>query len=121
MHNTIVVHLFIIIYTIHSYKELETIKLCLKHFRQQNMMDIYYALQKKTQVEFEHPIISSLHQTLVVDGDFDKAEQMIRNADSSGVFQPYVQTSRYSPEWQRICALNDGSSDILCLCHQLIF
>ncbi|KAG1459111.1 hypothetical protein G6F56_006236 [Rhizopus delemar] len=90
-----------------KYKELETIKLCLKHFRQQNMMDIYYALQKKTQVEFEHPIISSLHQTLVVDGDFDKAEQMIRNADSSGVFQPYVQTSRYSPEWQRICALND--------------
>jgi hypothetical protein len=90
-----------------KYKELETIKLCLKHFRQKNMMDIYYALKNKTNVEFEHPLVSRLHRELVVEAKFDEAEHIIRDADTSGIFQPYVQAAKYSPEWQRIYALND--------------
>lgn len=95
-------------YSIYQYKELETIKLCLKHFRQKNMMDIYYALKNKTNVEFEHPLVSRLHRELVVEAKFDEAEHIIRDADTSGIFQPYVQAAKYSPEWQRIYALNDG-------------
>ncbi|KAG1589594.1 hypothetical protein G6F47_010306 [Rhizopus delemar] len=96
-----------------KYRELETIKLCLKHFRQKNMMDIYYALKNKTNVEFEHPLVSRLHRELVVEAKFDEAEHIIRDADTSGIFQPYVQAAKYSPEWQRIYALNDDG-DIPC-------
>jgi hypothetical protein len=88
---------------------METIRLCLKHFRQKNMMDVYATLKKKTSVQLEHPILTRLHQTLVLDGDFDAAESIIEEADNQhGVFQPYVQDARYLSTWQRIDATNDG-------------
>ncbi|KAI9257656.1 muskelin 1, intracellular mediator kelch motif-containing protein, isoform CRA_a [Sporodiniella umbellata] len=90
-----------------KYKELETIKLCLKHFRQQNMMDMYHVLKSKTQVEFEHPIVESLHRALVVNGDFDEAEKILKEADSSDIFEEYVQASSYTTEWRKISAWDD--------------
>ncbi|CEG84146.1 hypothetical protein RMATCC62417_17991 [Rhizopus microsporus] len=94
-----------------KYKELETIKLCLKHFRQKNMMDLYHLLKEKTGVEFEHPLISNLHQALVIDGDFDEAERIIDNAEASSIFDHYVQTAKYSLLWQEIYASNsDGDT-----------
>jgi len=46
-------------------RELEIIKLCLKHFRQQGYMSAFGALQEQTNVQLEHPLISELHKCLV--------------------------------------------------------
>jgi hypothetical protein len=89
---------------------METIRLCLKHFRQRNMMDIYTLLQKKSNIELEHPLIGKLHQAIVIQGDFEAAEQLILNADTQNVFKSYVQDAKYFPTWQKILASNDGKS-----------
>ncbi|CEP10390.1 hypothetical protein [Parasitella parasitica] len=65
-----------------EYKETETIRLCLKHFRQKNMMDVYSTLQKSTNIDLEHPLVERLHQSVVVDGDFEAAEKIILDADN---------------------------------------
>ncbi|GAN02525.1 muskelin [Mucor ambiguus] len=90
-----------------KYKELETIRLCLKHFRQKNMMDVYATLQKSSSIELEDPLVEQLHQSVVVDGDFEAAERMIRDADEKNIFRSYVENARYLPTWQKLFASND--------------
>ncbi|KAF1802153.1 Muskelin N-terminus-domain-containing protein [Mucor lusitanicus] len=90
-----------------KYKELETIRLCLKHFRQKNMMDVYATLQKSSKIELEDPLIEQLHQSVVVDGDFEAAEKMIVNADEKNIFRSYVENAKYLPTWQKLFASND--------------
>ena len=63
-----------------QYREREAIRLCLKHFRQHHFMEAYDALQKKTKVSLEHPLLSELHTQLVVNGNYDACERLIENA-----------------------------------------
>ena len=48
-----------------QYREREAIRLCLKHFRQHHYVEAYDALQKKTKIALEHPVLTELHQRLV--------------------------------------------------------
>lgn len=58
-------------------REVELIRLCLKHFRQQGYDQAFKALQEQTNVTLEDPAMSDLHTALVINGDFQKAESFI--------------------------------------------
>lgn len=78
---------------------MEIIKLCLKHFRQQGYDAAFKALQEQTQVSLEHPLISELHQCLVVNGDFQKAEEFIAECVKEGLMDAYLDTQDYKHIW----------------------
>lgn len=61
-------------------REVELVRLCLKHFRQQGYDTAFKALQEQTNVILEDPMMSELHTSLVVQGDFQKAENFIEKA-----------------------------------------
>ena len=61
-----------------QYREIQAIRLCLKHFRQHNYMEAFDALRKKTNILLEDPILSELHTALVHEGDFEKSEVIIK-------------------------------------------
>lgn len=58
-------------------RELELVRLCLKHFRQQGYTEAFRALQLETGVRLEHDAMRELHETLVRRGDFDRVERML--------------------------------------------
>ncbi|KAG2204661.1 hypothetical protein INT47_011956 [Mucor saturninus] len=90
-----------------QHKERETIRMCLKHFRQKNMMDVYETLKSKTGIEIEHPMVEKLHKSLVINGDFDQAEQVILDADKKAIFHPFVKESSFKPDWKKLDAFSD--------------
>ncbi|KAI7898194.1 Muskelin N-terminus-domain-containing protein [Cokeromyces recurvatus] len=104
-----------------KYKEMETIRLCLKHFRQRNMMSVYDALkQERPDIKLEDPLLSTLHQKLVIEGEFEIVEQIIKDANQQGVFQSYVDEAKYIPNWRRIYASNnDGNAPCARGGHQI--
>lgn len=61
-------------------REVELVRLCLKHFRQQGYDAAFKALQEQTNVSLEDPKMSELHTALVVQGDFQKAENFIEKS-----------------------------------------
>ncbi|KAG0178624.1 Muskelin 1, intracellular mediator containing kelch motif [Apophysomyces sp. BC1021] len=91
-----------------AYKEEETVRLCLKHFRQLNLTDVFHLLKRQSSVQLEHPLLTQLHQSLVVDGDFLMAENIIREASSCHLFKPYADNAEYSTVWRRINATTAG-------------
>ncbi|ALC41608.1 muskelin, partial [Drosophila busckii] len=90
-----------------SLREVEIIKLCLKHFRQQGYMKAFDALQEQTQVRLEHTLISELHKYLVVDGDFEGAERFIADCIDEGLMDDYLNKKDYKHTWQIKYTLSD--------------
>ncbi|OBZ91936.1 Muskelin [Choanephora cucurbitarum] len=80
-------------------------------FNNKNMMDVYSLLQKKVNMDLEHPLISSLHDAIVIQGDFKQAEAILLKADKQQAFSDYVRHATYTPIWQPVTALNnDGDA-----------
>ena len=82
-----------------DYRERETIRLCLKHFRQHNYLEAFESLQKKTKIQLEDPLLTEFHSTLVNNGDYDKTEQLIRTCLEDGVFNDYISRQQPRPDW----------------------
>lgn len=79
---------------------MEIIRLCLKHFRQQGYDTAFKALQDQTHVQLEHPLISELHQCLVINGDFEKAEKFISDCIEEGLMDDYLNRQDYKHAWR---------------------
>ncbi|KAL9540450.1 hypothetical protein MBANPS3_009668 [Mucor bainieri] len=90
-----------------NFKETETTRLCLKYFRQKNMMDVFHILKNRTGVELEHPLISELHRHLVVDANFTAAEKVLDTAYQRNMYHPYSDSVTYTPTWRQIQASDD--------------
>ncbi|KAF7730078.1 Muskelin 1, intracellular mediator containing kelch motif [Apophysomyces ossiformis] len=91
-----------------NYKEEETIRLCLKHFRQLNMTDVFHLLKQRSSVRLEHPLLTQLHHALVVAGDFATAESIIQEAAACDLFKAYADNAEYSAVWRKIHATTAG-------------
>lgn len=85
-----------------SFRETESVRLCLKHFRQRQLMDAFKALQERTNIKLEDPLLSNLHQELVIKGNFKRAEELITEASEQGFFDAYIQSFNYKPIWRRL-------------------
>nr|XP_011722126.1 muskelin isoform X3 [Macaca nemestrina]XP_014990391.1 muskelin isoform X4 [Macaca mulatta] len=85
-----------------KYREQEAIRLCLKHFRQHNYTEAFESLQKKTKIALEHPMLTDIHDKLVLKGDFDACEELIEKAVNDGLFNQYISQQEYKPRWSQI-------------------
>ncbi|KAI9205394.1 Muskelin N-terminus-domain-containing protein [Polychytrium aggregatum] len=89
-----------------NYRENEVVRLCLKHFRQRNQLEIFESIQRRTKIKLEDPLLTDLHRHLVVNGDFAAAEDVIQDASQRSLFQDWIRRSVSSngckPVWKRI-------------------
>ncbi|KAJ3332134.1 Muskelin 1, intracellular mediator containing kelch motif [Blyttiomyces sp. JEL0837] len=92
-----------------NYRESEVVRLCLKHFRQRNYMDVFQSLQERSQLQLEDPLLTELHRQLVIQGDFSMGEQLIHQAHERNLFQEYVSDCNYRPVWNRVLHGGDES------------
>ncbi|KAI8979000.1 Muskelin N-terminus-domain-containing protein [Pilobolus umbonatus] len=83
-------------------REIETIRLCLKHFRKRNMMNVYTVLKESTGVQLEDPWISELYQHLVIDTDIPAAERLLQEAYFKDIYQFYSDQSSYTTHWKQL-------------------
>ncbi|GIZ04438.1 muskelin [Caerostris extrusa] len=81
------------------YREKEAIRLCLKHFRQNNYPEAFESLQKRTRVQLEDAMLSKLHQCLVVEGDYMAAEQLLYKAAEDGYLNYYLEQQAHKAKW----------------------
>ncbi|CAO3593221.1 unnamed protein product [Absidia cylindrospora] len=98
-----------------NFKEKETIRLCMKHFRQRNMGDIFQLIKQRSGVELENPLLTRLHTALVKEGDFELAQALVEQADLQyGIFQTFTQNTKYEPLWQQLHPTPTTDGDIPC-------
>ncbi|PFX17036.1 Muskelin [Stylophora pistillata] len=94
-----------------TYREREAIRLCLKHFRQHNYAEAFESLQKRTKITLEHPMLTELHQKLVINNDFDGCEKIVEQASNDAIFSHYISQQDYKPKWKAIVPLTAKTED----------
>ncbi|XP_066911646.1 muskelin-like [Clytia hemisphaerica] len=91
-----------------NYREQEAIRLCLKHFRQKNYAEAFEALQKKSKVVLEDPLLTHLHTELVKNGNFEESENLIEKSARDGLLNQFISNQTYKSKWSPIHPL-DGN------------
>lgn len=60
-------------------REIEIVRLCLKHLRQRGYEKAFSALESETCIQLEDTTMTTLHKTLVIEGDFKKTESLMED------------------------------------------
>lgn len=94
-----------------QFREREAIRLCLKHFRQQNYSEAFEILQKKTKIQLEHRQLTELFDTLVKNGDYEQTESLVKNAIDSNCFDTWISSQVPTPLWTMLLAPQESGSD----------
>lgn len=84
---------------------MEAVRLCLKHFRQRNYLDLFQMVQTQTNLKLEHPLLTELHHHLVIDGEFDAAEKLMTEGLQKNLFADHISSLPYKPQWNRIVTI----------------
>lgn len=53
-------------------------------------------------LQFEHGLLTQLHEKIVIQGSFDEAEALLHQASSQNLFDEYISDLPYKPKWKRI-------------------
>ncbi|KAG0021912.1 Muskelin 1, intracellular mediator containing kelch motif [Entomortierella chlamydospora] len=85
-----------------NFRETESVRLCLKHFRQRKLFDAFKALQERTNIQLEDNLLTKLHHELVIKGNFKRAEELMMEAAERGLFNDYIRSYDYKPIWKRL-------------------
>eukprot|EP00095_Tigriopus_kingsejongensis_P008585 maker-scaffold446_size168061-snap-gene-0.25 protein:Tk08585 transcript:maker-scaffold446_size168061-snap-gene-0.25-mRNA-1 annotation:"muskelin isoform x1" len=83
-----------------EYQEREAIRLCMKHFREKNCLEIFETLQRSTGVRLEHPLLSEIHKCLVTEGNYAGTEAMLAKAVTDGLFDQWIDVQVPRPKWE---------------------
>lgn len=96
-----------------KFRETEAIRLCLKHFRQQNYIEAFESLQKRTRIQLEDPLLTELHTCLVRQGDYGRTEEIITRAIEDGLFDDWIGGQQPVPCWNALILPDEYLSEEL--------
>ncbi|KAG1715773.1 hypothetical protein ID866_1397 [Astraeus odoratus] len=85
-----------------EYRETAVLRHILKHLRERRLLTPYASILSRTHIELEHPLVTALHKTLVLQGDFPSAESLLPQLCSAGLFDDYVRSCQPHARWMRL-------------------
>lgn len=92
------------VYSIGQHQEITVFRHILKHLRQRRLLTAYHNILTQANLSqcFEHPLITSLHNSFVLNGSFSEAESVLSSVASKGLFASSIFSSPPYSLWNRI-------------------
>ncbi|KAJ2351093.1 hypothetical protein GGF43_004131, partial [Coemansia sp. RSA 2618] len=84
------------------FKEQETIRSCLKFYRDRNYTRAFEALEQQTNLKLETPTLSSLREALVENCNYSRVEQLLRDAQHNNMFVSCAAKIPYAAQWKPV-------------------
>lgn len=94
-------------------KEREVVRMMLKFSRERGMDAVFDALAGERIVDLEHTLLTQLHKSVVVEGEFAVAERLIAECQP-GTFENYISHRPYTPKWTKL-DVTDSNGDKPCM------
>lgn len=74
----------------------------LKHLRQRRLLTPYNTILSQSGVQLEHSLVTHLYESVVLTGDWDEAEKLLRDISIAGLFDQYLRSSHPCASWRPI-------------------
>jgi len=94
-----------------KYRETAVLRHVLKHLRQRRLLTPYQTILSRADTQLEHPLVTQLHESLVLQGDWSRSEQLLDVLSSSGLFDSYLQSCQPHAMWTRLFG-TDADGDV---------
>lgn len=83
----------------------------LKHLRQRRLLSPSQTILSHSKIHFEHPLITKLHESIVLRGDWIRSDQLLEEISAAGLFDCYLKSCQPYAEWTRISG-TDADGDV---------
>ncbi|KAF9547697.1 hypothetical protein CPC08DRAFT_715745 [Agrocybe pediades] len=94
-----------------EFKEKSIMSYVLKHLRQRRLLTPFQTVLQRAGITFEHPLITQLHETLVLNGNWAASEQLLDSISAQGLFNSTGHYSQPRAQWTRLLG-TDPDNDI---------
>lgn len=83
----------------------------LKHLRQRRFLGPFQSVLERSGLRLEHPLVTDLHTSLVIKGDFPACETLLTSIASAGLFTVSLLSEQPQAQWARLNAVDpDGDA-----------
>lgn len=94
-----------------DYRESAVLLHILKHLRQRRLLTSYKSILSSTSIRLEHPLITQLYATLVLQGNWFGAESLLHKLSEAGLFDAYLHACQPHAVWKRLHGVDaDGDA-----------
>ncbi|KAF9236343.1 Muskelin N-terminus-domain-containing protein [Melanogaster broomeanus] len=90
-----------------EHRETVVLRQILKHLRERRLLTPYQSVLSRTKIHLEHPIVTALHTSLVLQGNWTKTESLLTQASSAGLFHCYIQSCQPHAKWKRLHGVDE--------------
>ncbi|KAJ7693340.1 Muskelin N-terminus-domain-containing protein [Mycena rosella] len=94
-----------------QYRETTALRYVLKHLRQRRLLTPYKTVLDRSGLQVEDPLVTALHENLVLKGDWAKAEENILRMSQTDLFDEYRNSKECHALWRRLLG-KDANGDV---------
>ncbi|KAF8199760.1 Muskelin N-terminus-domain-containing protein [Mycena galopus ATCC 62051] len=94
-----------------QYRETTAMRYVLKHLRQRRFLGPYNAILARCGLQVEDPLVTELHENIVLRGNWAKAEQKIQSISQTSLFDEYRHSKQAHFVWKRLAG-KDANGDV---------
>ncbi|THU94177.1 hypothetical protein K435DRAFT_966971 [Dendrothele bispora CBS 962.96] len=85
-----------------EFRETQLLRHVLKHLRQRRMLTPYSSILSRSGLQIEHPLVSKLHENIVLQGNWEQAMDLLNSISSASLFDSYLHRCQPYAVWKRI-------------------
>ncbi|TRM70103.1 Muskelin N-terminus-domain-containing protein [Schizophyllum amplum] len=85
-----------------EYRETTVLRHVLKHLRQRRFLTPYDSIISRAGLQTEHPLVSQLHKSVVLDGDWETSERLLEQMADASLFHAYLYSCQPHALWDRL-------------------
>ena len=94
-----------------QFQETVILRHIMKHLRQRKFLGPFQSLLEQSGIQLEHPLVTSLHDALVIKGDFASSETLLESMATASLFSSSLQAEQPHAQWTQLHAVDaDGDS-----------
>ncbi|KAG5639026.1 hypothetical protein H0H81_007639 [Sphagnurus paluster] len=94
-----------------KYRETAAMRLVLKHLRQRRLLTPYECIISRSGFQLEHPLLTKLHEAVVLQGNWAEAEHLVSFISKTEMFDTYLHGKQPHAVWKRLRG-TDADGDI---------
>ncbi|KAJ7072021.1 hypothetical protein C8F01DRAFT_1205709 [Mycena amicta] len=83
-------------------RETTAMRYVLKHLRQHRFLTPYNSILSRCGLQVEHPLVTELHESVVLQGDWTKAEEVLARISHTDLFDEYRNSNQCRAVWKQL-------------------
>ncbi|KAJ2926627.1 hypothetical protein H1R20_g10465, partial [Candolleomyces eurysporus] len=94
-----------------EHRDITVLRHTLKYLRQRRLLTPFQTIIERADIQIENPLITRLHESIVLQGDWERAENLLHSISDADLFTEYLHSCQPQAMWKRVTG-SDSDGDV---------